>query len=692
MIVSTALLWWMVLATVVVVKANDDDDDCGIYLLVQDDQLSLYAGRSYLPNNTVGTEETLLWWIDPNKNEYSPWHDYVWYDVELLVPNTDLHPHYKHVLDLFASGLASMASCSTNPNLSPRGTEIKATEQNPNANPNDLYHFGFQANQNIVQGQELTIACHEFDANHVRTSPPLILSMDVIRRDGMCMDHIAIQSGVQGRRATATRDFAVGQVIATSPVLHFDRSQMEVVFQEVKEQHFIPVVPEHKIEYHNSRVLELSSILNACYGHVDSNLLLLPLASGVHAIQHASTTTTRVNVQLRWKLSSTDDSIRDTVPLMELLEDDYATELLLEYVAKTPIQKGDALFMDYGFDFDTLWKEHQSEYRHEIQLPDSMLPSHWNKTDPRPYGDFIASRLTPGQMAPIRWNDGTAQVVTPWAFRIGLPPRVRHVLLEYCHRMGITDIFRHVTTEGNALQPGTEEYIQVEGDQWYLQRPANNWRSNLQWFSPGGSPAHEHYLQALSVAGFDDVLESIGDYLGMDGLVAFHVTFIAVSFSNKGYLHHDVIDTGAKVYNVIIPLILANETGPELDLQEFDETGERDESLRVGRYRYEYDIASMQGDASVHATSACDYRMTKEMRMAATVYIADVNDENLESVMNHYTQAYPPRDMELLKHWKARHWKRGDPTRKLPKPTRGHILYDLDDLEGWIGESPSEEL
>lgn len=98
-------------------------------------------------------------------------------------------------------------------------------------------------------------------------------------------------------------------------------------------------------------------------------------------------------------------------------------------------------------------------------------------------------------------------------------------------------------------------------------------------------------------------------------------------------MHYDVMETGAKAYNVIIPLILANETGPELDLQSnhlVDDEGE----LISGRYRYEYNVASMMGDDAYHATSAVDYRMNKSFRMAATVYIADINAENADAVMN----------------------------------------------------------
>jgi hypothetical protein len=35
-----------------------------------------------------------------------------------------------------------------------------------------------------------------------------------------------------------------------------------------------------------------------------------------------------------------------------------------------------------------------------------------------------------------------------------------------------------------------------------------------------------------------------------------------------------------------------------------------------------------------HATSVADYRMNKEFRMAATIYIADVNENNVDNIMS----------------------------------------------------------
>jgi SET domain len=432
-------------------------------------------------------------------------------------------------------------------------------------------------------------------------------------------------------------------------------------------------------------------LLNYCYGHPDSNLLLLPYGPGVNFINHHET---KANVYIRWSTRFGDSTeYRENTPLMELYEQPATGKLMMEFVALKDIMPGDEVYLDYGPEFVNAWNQHVTResaenvpFRHEISVPPGFYIEQWMRADPKPLGDFLASPLVPGQMAVIRWND-SSEAATPWAFRIGLPSRVRKLLRQYCDKMGITEILRHVTLEGNALKPGTETHMDLEGDDWYLQRPDSNWRSNMHWFSPGAGPAHEHYLQALSVAGFDEVLKGIGEHLGMDGLVAFHVTFIGVSYSNRGYLHRDVDHTGGKVFNIIIPLLLANETGPELDLEIWKPDNfclkpdlAANEKCRIGRYRYEYDVASLMGDDAVHATSACDYRYRKEMRMAATVYVADVNEVNAENIIRHFTQAYPPRDIDLLKSWIGHHWKKDDISRHLPEPSPNHILIQRDTL------------
>ena len=710
-------------------SSSSSSSSCGIVYstsLIDPNRYALYVTKEYNRTGIIlSDQELVVPIVNANKNEYSPWHDFVWKDdwIPARMRNWKYQqppPYSIFTREYFIAGIAAIAPCTSNFNVQPNYDQLTygSLSHNNNNNPalidpesvSDYHNFIIQTTSEPLQpaGRMLVNECGP-DDTHVpeRAATTTTLVHPRIDDDGICMDTLHVRSSTIpgiGRGAFAKYYVARGHVVATSPLLHFDRSQMNIVPQSImiEHNHTVPLYRAHNMEYRASQTrVGQQLLLNYCFGHPDSNLLLLPYGPGVNFINHPPSSSPdhqAANVMIRWSqhpLAASSTSFRTETPVLEMLEQPagtVTTNLLVEYVALRDILPGEEIFLHYGDDFRTAWEEHvvqlassssssppHEPFRHEIGVPDGWYPDPWMRADPNPTGDFIASPLVPGHVAPIRWK-GTAEIVTPWAFRVGLPRRVRKVLLQYCNTMGITDILRHVTVDGNGLEPGTETHMELEGDDWYLQRPDANWRSNLHWFSPGAAPAHEHYLQALGLAGFDKVLQGVGEYLGMDGLVAFHVTFIAGSYSNRGFLHRDVSDTNAKVYNIIIPLLLANETGPELDLQSWNPgRPEEEQDFRVGRYRYEYDVGSMMGDNAIHATSACDYRYRNEMRMAATVYVADVNDMNAANVLNHYTQAYPPRDLDLLKSWSGRHWKRNDPSRTLPKPALDHILVHGDD-------------
>jgi len=302
---------------------------------------------------------------------------------------------------------------------------------------------------------------------------------------------------------------------------------------------------------------------------------------------------------------------------------------------------------------------------------DSVTPSSHNRlgflrqTTTIAAADFETSNLHPNSISSVKWaTDGEA--VSPWSFRLGLHSKVTKALLEYCNKTGITDTFRELVIDEAPLVPGTNRIVHLGGQRWYIQRPGSRWQSNMHWISPGDEAAHNEYLKVLSDGGFDDVLKSIGEYFGFDGLVAYHVTIIGVSHCSRGYMHHDF--EYVKGFNLIIPLILTNDSKPELDLEQ------RSNRDIVGQYKYKIDEASMVGDRVGHATAACDYRNEGEMRMAATVYIADVNNQNVNRIVDDFTQLYPPRnDCQYLIDRAGSHWKYNDPTKKLPLSLVGFL-------------------
>jgi hypothetical protein len=75
------------------------------------------------------------------------------------------------------------------------------------------------------------------------------------------------------------------------------------------------------------------------------------------------------------------------------------------------------------------------------------------------------------------------------------------------------------------------------------------------------------------------------------------------------------------------------------------------------------------GDDAYHATSAVDYQGIRQMRMAATVYVADIGEDNIDNIMSDYTQHYPPSDRpDLLLAMAGSHWNPTDPNVRLPGP------------------------
>lgn len=294
---------------------------------------------------------------------------------------------------------------------------------------------------------------------------------------------------------------------------------------------------------------------------------------------------------------------------------------------------------------------------------------HWSRLDtskglPKPIptaGDFVSvNPLAPGQVERMRWAGDPEEIVHDFAFQVGLPSEITRLLRQYCDDIGITETFRNLLIPGNAIEPDTSKDVKLNGMNWYIQRPNADWNSNMHWISPLDKESQDDYLNVLAKGGFDQVLRGIGKYFDFEGLVAYQVTFIGVSHCEQGFDHHDFLNTDGRAFNVIIPLLLANDLMPELEIM-------NDDGI-PGSYKYELGIASMVGDGCIHATSAVDYRGSNEMRMAATVYVADVRPNNVDRIMSYYTQRYPPGgDTDIMLSLAASHWKRDDEQIQLQK-------------------------
>jgi len=204
---------------------------------------------------------------------------------------------------------------------------------------------------------------------------------------GKCIDHIIPnQSTIQGagHGAFAKRDLPNGTVVTGTPLIHFPDKSWFDMYDFVMCDYNGTASPA-QTEDGNANVGQYAAesvmvrntnkdpygkqlLLNYCYGHPDTTLILCPYGSGVNFINHARTGGSgestkqkknhEANVKIVWSQHGTtnqDDTWFTKDP--SEMKIDYNTKVAFDYIATKDIQEGDEILLDYGSDFDSAWNE-----------------------------------------------------------------------------------------------------------------------------------------------------------------------------------------------------------------------------------------------------------------------------------------------------------------------------------------------
>jgi hypothetical protein len=189
--------------------------------------------------------------------------------------------------------------------------------------------------------------------------PNATRSIEWLQENGRCIDNIEGRYSTirqAGRGAFATRSLAADQVITTSPLHHLPTNRF------VEKYHFEDQ-PNEKGEMVRTpvSVMGYQILVNYCYGHPSSSMLLCPYGNGVNYINHNQT---QANVKIRW---AQDFDIVHNATLVkegtvEGLWWQYNVQLAFDYVALRDIKEGEELFLDYGDSFEAAWHRHVASY------------------------------------------------------------------------------------------------------------------------------------------------------------------------------------------------------------------------------------------------------------------------------------------------------------------------------------------
>ena len=226
-------------------------------------------------------------------------------------------------------------------------------------------------------------------------------SIDYLEQHGTCLDTIRPATSTipgAGQGAFATRSFQKGDIIISSPVLHIpNRSLLEMYKKKWSES---------GTKWKPSAQMESSQLLvNYCFGHVQSTLLLCPYGSGVNFMNAATTGAANSNnanqsslvpnVRIQWP---TNGRLSHNATLLTLTPQNIDTTkvgLALDYIALRDINPGDELFLAAGHAWDEAWKNH-------VDLWDE---SGDDDADDHDYHDYEPARVWNDRQAPLRTRD-----------------------------------------------------------------------------------------------------------------------------------------------------------------------------------------------------------------------------------------------------------------------------------------------
>jgi hypothetical protein len=367
-------------------------------------------------------------------------------------------------------------------------------------------------------------------------------SLEWLSTHGVCLDNlVARKSNIPsaGMGAFAARSFFSGEVVSHTPLLHLKRDDLVIygindVKNKVKKQKSSLLLNFNKVEGH-----EL--LMNYCFGHPESEMLLVPYGPVVNYINHDGETP---NTMIRWVDGAS--QYFDLHPI-DVLEKDGGT-LHMEYVALREIKEGEEITIDYGVAWERAWQDFQESkkgldkvessklsFRHEIGVPDGFYPDKWLHTSVK-YELEPKGELKPGELKCLLWKHNGKPVTERFAYLIGLPKGFSEKMKEYSEDIGILPLYADLL---KTKLLGSDEWFAFNATrssngsnagEWFAQRyKSGAWGFNMHYVAAWNEFARKNFLGEMGRAGFDLAMDGIGTAFGLDSLTCFHASYMGVS-------------------------------------------------------------------------------------------------------------------------------------------------------------------
>eukprot|EP00537_Pseudo-nitzschia_pungens_P014558 CAMPEP_0172383302 /NCGR_PEP_ID=MMETSP1061-20121228/1197_1 /TAXON_ID=37318 /ORGANISM="Pseudo-nitzschia pungens, Strain cf. pungens" /LENGTH=837 /DNA_ID=CAMNT_0013111495 /DNA_START=154 /DNA_END=2667 /DNA_ORIENTATION=- len=270
--------------------------------------------------------------------------------------------------------------------------------------------------------------------------------------------------------------------------------------------------------------------------------------------------------------------------------------------------------------------------------------------------DFLVpKKLEVAEMHPLRWREDLTPVdgSDGESFVIGFPPELHKEFLEYVEKSGMMKVAHQILYKEEGLVPDEQRiYTLDDGEKWTAMIQGS-WDTDMVWLDPGDESCFESLLGVLRRGGFDKVLDKVGKTFDLDGLMIQGVGAIFLTeYTKTQNMHVDIPGSRGSFYNIIVPVHI-----PANDVAIFKISDKGDDFQ--GRIRLDPNVGVVLGGESRHGTGECNYRKHEDFRLSFAVYVADINEDNIDMIASDSTSLWPTQgDSFFFRSQKGRLWTR----------------------------------
>lgn len=215
---------------------------------------------------------------------------------------------------------------------------------------NMILHSPYKSRPLAALPKTYEAAIRAMDVGITQTEEELAThSLEYLEEHGKCLDHIHPKNSTikhAGRGAFATRFLPKGTIVSSAPLIHIPDRDILTMYHDSEDEE----------TRDKSKPIGQQLLLNYCWGHPSSSLLLCPYSHGTPYINHDGQDP---NVKIQW--IENDERYHNSSWLSEpvsFFDSVWTPKLMLEYVALRDIHEGEEVLVDYGKEWEEAWNDH----------------------------------------------------------------------------------------------------------------------------------------------------------------------------------------------------------------------------------------------------------------------------------------------------------------------------------------------